>query len=694
MAGSKLAEGFEKLINNAGNQVGRLQVGVNKILWGRANTQPSVAVQYTPASGSTPSSLSYNTTVPTVPETAQQKGLKNFSQSGLFNILNALNSVDLCAVITYAYDNINLKRRKRPERQEQTETQRIFYDFQDVCGTVVTYIDKYTAYPTVFIGSYLGLGPNAVPPVIAAEDNGAPIQGGTQVQKYNTYFLMQAIREAFSTSQGSNSIFNQEDIETLRAVPGLIKNVQFLEDVVREIDQFTDYRQIPDTTLQKLVTNINRVRATCVVIQNLDFRDPRGLINIAGNYLGVDIRNQIQQLNKFVDVTKIIPTLKQINDQVRAFIKIANQVQAIVTTGQFIIKVCILFYKVFKFLIVFFKALAIPLIFGTSGTQITLQEAKDRANDESDGVVRILRAINALLGVVVVFVKYLLGNAIELLRRLEILMTTLKGCEAMKDSDVLFELEETVKELTALKDRLEIYIIDYESKTDPNTAQLGEYQIRVIEEQVVESTVTNRRRRGVALDINGRLVVQSDLTFATNTAIIIEEVKQKLLAQGLIRPLASAISPLDLQVFSESFNYLENNDILTEDLNISFEDTETGDNLNENEGLGLQAFVNNIKGGRRLRKRMRERLAANRRKLATQLQNADPSSSITQRAAAQQLAEANKTEVQNLRDDIAGWREEIAAAAKEPASRTINLLIKDRTNKIAAAEKRIRELGG
>lgn len=619
MAGSKIAENLEKVVNGAGKAVGRLQVGVNKILWGRANTQPAVGVQYVPATSPTGSaSINYSSTAPTAPQTAQQSGIKNFAQSGLFNILNALNSVDLCAVITYAYDNTNIKKKKRPEKPWK-KGQELLYGFQDTCGEVVKYIDKYTAYPNVFIGSYLGVGPNAVPPVIASEDNDAPVEGGTQVQKYNTYFLMQAIKGTLTFGESTGSLFTSEDAETIRAVPGLVNNLNYLKDQINVIDRYTDYRQIPDVTLQKIIVNIGKIRTTCVTIQNLDFRDPRALANLAGNYLGTDIRSQIQKLNKFVDVTKIIPTLKQVNDSLRSFIRIANQVQGIVNTGQFIIKLCLLFYKVFKFILTFFKALVVPLIFGTAGTQITLQETVNRAKDETDGVVRTLRALNALLSVVLVFIKYLLGNTVELLRRLETLLAVLRGCEAMKGSDVLFELEQTNRELLALKDRLETYILDFEGKTDPNLSQFGKYQIRVVDEEVVETTVRNRRRRGIALDTNGAIVTQSDLTFATNSAIIIEEVKQKLVSLGLVNPVASTISPIDLQVFTESYNYLDNNDILDDNLTISEGDIESADNLDENQGLGLQAFVNNLKGGKRLRRRMRKQLAAQQRELRKQL---------------------------------------------------------------------------
>ena len=158
-------------------------------------------------------------------------------------------------------------------------------------------------------------------------------------------------------------------------------------------------------------------------------------------------------------------------------------------------------------------------MFQTSGAQVTIQGAADAAKDESDGVMRLLKGVNALLSVVVIFIRYVLTNTNEILVRLDTILLTLEACEAMKQSDVLFELQQTRSDLVVLKEQLETYIIKHDSKIDPNTAMFGAYDIRVVDEEVTDRSIQNKRRRGIALDQNGQIVAQSDLTFATNTAI-------------------------------------------------------------------------------------------------------------------------------------------------------------------------------
>lgn len=608
MGASKLANNIGKIVTNSANLIGTVQIGVNKILWGAGNTQPVMTTSYDTVSGS----FSYTSNVPENPKPPKS----NLLNSGLFNALDALNKVDLCNVLTYAVDNINIKKKPRPPKPWDAGQEALYF-LQDQAAFVQQAIDKYTAYPTEFIGSYVGTGPNAVPPAVVATGSNAPAPTGTEAQKYNLFFLMKAIKETFATdAPGTGSLFTSEDITLLRTVPGLGGNLNVIDDFIGTINKYSDYRQIPNEDLQALINKVATVRSVCVVIQNLDFKNALAL---AGNFLGVDIRAQIQELGKFIDVTKIIPTLQGINSSLQAFIRSAKQAQGILTLGRFIIKLALLFYKVFKFIILFFDLLALPLIFGTAGSQTKLQDIKDKAKDETDGVVRLLKAINGLLTVLLSFIRYLLSNTNELLIRLEILLAKLQSCEAVRNSDVVLQLQQTQQDLTDLRNQLANFIREYDSKTNPNSALFGAYDIRVVDEELTDKSIVNKRRRGIALDTSGNIVTQSDLTFATNTNLIIDEVKQKLLALKLVQPALGQIDPINLAVISDSLNFLDNNDVLQNDLNIAPPQLDSPENLDETQGLGLNAFINDLKGGKKLRQRTKSVIATQTASVKTQV---------------------------------------------------------------------------
>lgn len=619
---ANVGSALEKVINTSAKAVGELQNGMNKILWGSANPQSAQTAKYDSAT----QSVTY-TTVRTNPTPPQKKTLIN---SGLFNALDALNAVDLCNVLTYVLSNINIKKKPRPE-QPWTATQTAFYTFQDKAFIVQTAIDKYLAFPNVLVGSFAGssIQPQTQEQVISGSGV-APGQSsvvGSAVAAYNVFNLIQVIQDTFSTPNQSStgSLFTPEEKEIIKLVPGLVGNANFIKDFLGSTSKYLDYRQIDSKDLIKLQKKINDLRGICVAVNTLDFKNA---LAVAGNILNVDIRSQVQELSRFINPTEIAKTIAQINNAIRSFIQIARKLQGILQTSQFIIKIAILLIKIFKFVKTFLLALPLPNLFTTSGIQTAFSSAKEAATNLSNGLVKLLKQINSLLSVVLIFVRYTLANANELEIRLRTLIATLEACDAMKDSDVLKELKVSTESLAELKAQLENYIIQYDSKTNPDTAFFGQYNIRVVEEEIVDRTVTNKRRRGIALDQNGTIVAQSDLTFATNPTIIIEEVKLKLIAAGLVQPSLGALDGADLAVIGESLDYLESNDVLQDNLNIeTFESVDSPENDDETKGLGLNAFINNLPGGKRLRKRVRKSLDEASARLGAQIRSEGVTSS-------------------------------------------------------------------
>jgi len=657
-----------------------------QILWGAPTNPPPRATVKNPQTGF------YETIKGSVRNAGQQ--VSNFFQSGLFNILDVINSLDLCGIISYLTDPTNSRGRKRPPKP-WTPDQIALYYVQDQAKYVQKLIDKYTALPTELVRSYATLEPKKETQQQAISGSGAPIGkdqiAGNDVQRFNIYNLIQEIKAAFTVG-GPNAILTAQDATLISQVPGLGANLNFIDDFVAFANKYTDYRNIDNDDLRKLLQKINEVRSVCVTIQNLNFK---GVVFLVDELLGGDLRKDIQKLSKYIDPTKLLPTLKQISQQINAFVKMAQKIYNIISQVQFIIKILIILLKVLKFLVKFFLANILPSVFTTVGVIATLEKARIDAELFIVRIMKRLEQINGLMAVVLSLVRYILANAIELLVRVETLIAKLEACEAMKDSPVLDDLKASYANLKQIKEQLEAYVANYDGKTNPDDAQFGEYSIRVVDEELTDPTISNKRRRGIALNRQGVLVAQSDLTFATNTSIIIQEVKVKLVSQGLIAPQFNILSDQDLATVLTSAQYLDNDDVLSEtfDYNTLLQDADEGldspDNLDESEGIGLNAFINNLKGGKRLRKRVRSQLALNRRKLAENIKSVEPEGTLTGGLASKQLTEANQLEAQNIKDDIDTWKKEIALAATQgPAGYPI---IADRTKKIKEAEQKLNE---
>ena len=659
----KIGQAIEKIINKSSKALGELQVAINVVLWGRGNAQPKQTAKLDTTTGN----LNYTTT-PTKALPPDKKN--NLLQSGLFNVLDVIAQADLCNILNYLTTNVQIKKKPRPPKSEWNQTQRLLYGLQDASAEIVKYIDKYTAYPNTLIGSYTGLGPNGltIEEALGTLPKDTTNLSGFQTAKYNTYYLLQSIKDVLGGGSASqNSLFTAEDRALLAQVPGLSSNLNLLDDFIGRANQYTDYRNIPNTDLQKIQNKIAVLRSICITVQSLDIGSATAIV---GNFIGTDIRSQIQKLSKYVDPTKLIPTLRSINASIQSFIRMAQRAQAILKTAQFIVKILVLLVKVFNFLIRFFKKLPLPNIYTTSGVQTTLTSTTESAKDQVDSVTMALKEINALLEVLLGFIRYVLANTNELLIRLQAILAALEGCDATKDSDVVTELTKTATQLSTLKDQLEAYIIAYDSKSNPDTARFGQYDIRVVDEQVTDTTIVNKRRRGIALDVNNAIVAQSDLTFATNTTVIIEEVKLKLVSTGLVQSSLGTLTAEQASIIASSLDFLDNNDIVLDDLSAPDVELDPPDNEDENIGLGLNAFVNKLKGGRRLRRRTRKALAQASAQLATQLagekvsaRNSIASSTIN-RTAGNSNQQLNNYEVKVYERVLPGTNPNLAATTK------------------------------
>jgi hypothetical protein len=577
-----------------------IQIGLYKLLWGRATNPIRKTVTKDPVTGK------YVVTSRTKPSLPQK--VTDFFQSGLFNILDTINSLDLCNILSFLSNPTNSRPRQRPPKP-WTDAQIVFYGIQDKAKLAQETIDKYLALPTTLVRSYVGIEPQAVTPKQAVTGSGSPDGtdnlSGTPAQKYNVYSLLQDLKATFTVGD-SKSIITAEDATILRQVPGLGGSLNFIDDFIGLANQYTDYRNINNEELQKLLKKINDVRSICVTIQTLDFKS---IIATVANFLGVDVRAQIQKLSRIINPTQLLPTIKQIADQVNGFVKIAQRTFNILTQLQFIIKLSIILVKIFTFIKAFFLFSPAPGLTLTAGIIARFEEGKDAATNGINRVIRRLEQVNGLLSVLVSFVRYLLASSIELLAKLQTLIAQLEACETTRDSAVLLELKASYDNLNQIQEQLATYLTIYDGKTSPDRATFGVYSIRVVDEELTEKSIVNKRRRGIAVDSAGAIVAQSDLTFATNTSVIIEETKIKLISLGLVAPQFSTFTGSDLSVITTSINFLEDDTALNPELNLDAllqENPDIPDSTDTNAGTGLNAFINNLPGGRKLRIRTRK----------------------------------------------------------------------------------------
>lgn len=590
---ANIADGLTKFIGIVGEGITATKKAVDKVLWGSVNE-----VTAAPAPG---------TSIPTTPKKTK---VGSFIQSGLFNALDALISVDLCNILNYIYSiNTPKKRSETP-----TKIEKALYDLQDKATLVREAIDKFYAFPSDILDNLKDPNPSApVPAPGTTPTTNQPTStelAGSAMQKYNLGIVSRYTSDVFKAAgntqaltQGAiaevNSItaeaFGDPEIKAaLSLIPNFNANINSLQDYINFADKYADWRAIPNEEFQEILKKIDTVRAVCVTIEGFSLG---GALDLVQQFTGLDIRSQIAKLNDFIDVKRIVPTLKDIDKALRSFIATCKSIQGYLRIGRGIVKIALVLIKIFKYISKLISSIPLPLMYATFNVTAKLEDAKEKAKENVTGLEKFLGQLNALLALIIEVVRYIQQNTEQLLQRVDILLSKLQGCDALTDSSVLEQLQQTRQSLSNLSDELTAIIKDYDSVANPDSADYGSYTIRVVDEELVDEAITNRRRRGIALDASGILVAQSDLTFATNTALIIEETKIKLVTLGLIS--ADQLSETDL-VILEATSYLGSENFNMTDLTAA--DTE--------DTIGLSAFFKNQPGNAALRKRVRSKLKA------------------------------------------------------------------------------------
>jgi hypothetical protein len=286
---------------------------------------------------------------------------------------------------------------------------------------------------------------------------------------------------------------------------------------------------------------------------------------------------------------------------------------------------------VFKLIANFLKTLPIPSIFTTVGVSVTISDTlQTKINKFVDTSIDRLNQINTVLNLIVIVATSLIIGIDQIILRLKMILMNIESCST---PELLADLNSTISNLQDSRDGLQKFINDYNNNKTQKDTNFGGYKIEIVTEQVVDEGINLKRRFGIAIDQKGYIVVQSTPTFASLDLIIINEVKVLLISKGLVDSSLQSLSTDQVLVVTEALNYLEDNSLNIQDLDISPDLTLESENIQANDSLGLNNFINNLKGGSALRKQMRRVLAISIAKLGTGIKNTDPNNkfSITQK---------------------------------------------------------------
>jgi hypothetical protein len=611
----------------------------------------------------------------------KKKGAKKIFQNpldlGLLKLLNIIATIDFCAIFSFAANQIpdNLQKfdpnkqpdDKSPLGKSKWQIQKYAYDIQK-------YIDNFMA---TYAGSQTAI-------------DFIPFNEDTKRELNNLIAQITSLLEDLTNPNEDASLENPAFVE---AFPQATILNNFIRNAIGSLNRKLDLRQINNAEFQNAINTINKVRQTCITVQAIN--DPKTVLQQLDTFTKGSISEAIRQLDQLINPSRIVGFLKSLIGTIKIIVKTVSTIANIIGLLQTVIKVSLLLLKIFYKLRLFFFGIPIPQVVNTVGGQNTISATLQDVV-VNKGLVYFLRRllqINELLGIIRSLCIYMVNNINLLIPKLQLITRNLNSCNDCP-GDLKNDFNNTTEELINSRDFLQSFIDKFNNANEVKDRTYGNYTIQIITEETTDTALSIKRRYGIALDSNKIKTVQSTATFASDDSIIVNEVKLLLSAGGFVNKSLSGMSSSDMAIVLESINYLGDETITIDDIDLSsIADTtiDPSDNENEEVGLGLNAFVNNLPGGKKLKKRIRKSMADHARSLATDLKTTDPNSTYTKKIVSEQNSQANKLDIDNLKNEIVGWKKEIASAALlGPIAAAV--VIKDRSEKIKSAERKIIEL--
>jgi len=742
--GQSVAKGFSKIIVTINKSINKVRVAVNNAYYGKTNI-------------------------------SNKKKLSNPLDYGLVNLLNVLASVDLCAVFSFAANKLPGTKSFNPVKDKEkakTPLGKAKYQIQNSAYEIQNLIDGY----------YLSYG-----------------SFKSSVSKSELSKLTKDLSQYLQIllSPAGDNPFQNRELKT--AFPSISIFDNYLQNASKLFELNQNILGSNAAQIDKVLSYIDKTRQVCVSIQALN--NPANLIGFADTFLGANIGEQLQKLDKILDSKKITKYIKDIISACQKLQTICNQLLSFINLARTIIKIATVLIQIFKIIAKFLLILPVPNMFTTGGITTAMANAHSKVTDTADFFLKRLSEINSILENIYYLCQDItikIGNIIDLL---SLVTANIQGCNSdndltsdltgdnlanqddnvnntnisaddngqirsirgnntgnnlIIDPNLLNELNLTINNLKATKDSLDDFIKNYENNKKKTNSTFGNYNIVILTEEVVDEAITLKRRYGVALDLNGIEVVKSKLTFASDDKIIIQEVKLLLMSKNLVSPTINlsstpynpptesfpssynpsigskppkkikqskismlnpteeqrspfdqiAISdPTELAILEESLNFLEDPSIDINAVDDTVFDASLDDTENEDEeaedSLNINAFISKLKGGRKMRRRMRLMMAKEKLKLVESLTKADSGGGFTSNTTKKQKQSAINDAIKAENELILSCKQDIkkymglmkiipaSAAVYVILIRKRNVTIKDAENKISQLRKQL-----
>lgn len=633
-------KGLEKVFDLINQFIIKIIIKTNEIMYGKGKAI---------APKSQTSAKTVNSSNPI--ELPKLSGIQNALDRGILNLLTELAGIDFCNLLNYVLKlpkGIGFDPNRPPTDLASFEgvVWRIQYKAFQAQKLIDKYANIYTELNATLANNELR---NVLREVSLLIGEISSSEDGLQNEEFKRVFPEASI------------VFNS------------------LSNVLAKVNRFANLQNITPAELQKAVDDLFKIRQVFITIQSFNLASVVGAANFISNG---KVLEEFNKVNQFITPgPKVLVLLRKIVNSCNNIVNIANKVLRVVVTAKTIIVFVLLVLKVFYLIRKLLFGNPVPSAFGTMGVQTTIDDINQTTLKEKliNRFVTRLNQIVETLSLISIAATFLISIMTDIIGKLKLIIANIEGCYP----DVASEMQDTVDRMTEARNGLQKFLDDYDRAKNRVDKTFGGYTIDVVTEEVADEAIRLKRRYGIARGADGVIAVQSTPTFASLDLIIINEVKVLLVSKGLVNIGFGAISSADAASLLEASNYLGEDGINIDDIQFNIDDlaNEQGD-----DDIGLKSFINNLPGGKALRRRVRNKMIASNKAYIDEVKKTDSNSPSTQKLIAQKESETNKLEIQKLEDEKKDLQKQLLATI--PSGAGSAAIIK----KINDIDQKIKEL--
>lgn len=234
------------------------------------------------------------------------------------------------------------------------------------------------------------------------------------------------------------------------------------------------------------------------------------------------LQNSINLIIKELEsVIKIIDSITKILDRILAFIEFI----------QILIIGILILTKVLKLL-------PIPTLYTTVGITTTFSDLLVQINTQLSKALLIVTGVNFVISYISLALSGLVDKINLIISQLSLVGVLMTNCSKGKkdltsdDKARIVLAKNLTTTLTTLSNSLNILNDKLGSLIKSNNSYKG-FVFQIIEEEIVDQNIKVKRRYAIAINTSGILILQGEPSYATDTQVLIDELKQIIDIKGL-----------------------------------------------------------------------------------------------------------------------------------------------------------------